>query len=114
MAKRGNFGGFGGGMGNMQNLMRQAQKLQEEALKAQNDIDNSDFSASSGGGMVNVVVSGKRQIKSLEIKPEVVDPDDIDMLQDLIMAAVNEALTSAEKTREEKMNKISGGMGGLL
>ncbi|MDY6073440.1 MAG: YbaB/EbfC family nucleoid-associated protein [Eubacteriales bacterium] len=114
MAKRGNFGGFGGGMGNMQNLMRQAQKLQEEALKAQNDIDNSDFSASSGGGMVNVVVSGKRQIKSLEIKPEVVDPDDIDMLQDLIMAAVNEALASAEKTREEKMNKISGGMGGLL
>ena len=100
MAKRGNFGGFGGGMGNMQNLMRQAQKLQEEALKAQNDIDNSDFSASSGGGMVNVVVSGKRQIKSLEIKPEVVDPDDIDMLQDLIMAAVNEALASAEKTRE--------------
>lgn len=114
MAKRGNFGGFGGGMGNMQNIMRQAQKLQEEALKAQNDIDNSDFSASSGGGMVNVVVSGKRQIKSLEIKPEVVDPDDIDMLQDLIMAAVNEALASAEKTREEKMNKISGGMGGLL
>lgn len=114
MAKRGNFGGFGGGMGNMQNLMRQAQKLQEEALKAQNDIDNTDFSASSGGGMVNVVVSGKRQIKSLEIKPEVVDPDDIDMLQDLIMAAVNEALASAEKTREEKMNKISGGMGGLL
>ena len=114
MAKRGNFGGFGGGMGNMQNLMRQAQKLQEEALKAQNDIDNSDFSASSGGGMVNVVVSGKRQLKSLEIKPEVVDPDDIDMLQDLIMAAVNEALASAEKTREEKMNKISGGMGGLL
>ncbi len=114
MAKRGNFGGFGGGMGNMQNLMRQAQKLQEEALKAQNDIDNTDFSASSGGGMVNVVVSGKRQLKSLEIKPEVVDPDDIDMLQDLIMAAVNEALASAEKTREEKMNKISGGMGGLL
>lgn len=114
MAKRGNFGGFGGGMGNMQNLMRQAQKLQEEALKAQNDIDNTDFSASSGGGMVNVIVSGKRQIKSLEIKPEVVDPDDIDMLQDLIMAAVNEALASAEKTREEKMNKISGGMGGLL
>ena len=68
MAKRGNFGGFGGGMGNMQNLMRQAQKLQEEALKAQNDIDNSDFSASSGGGMVNVVVSGKRQLKSLEYR----------------------------------------------
>ena len=98
----------------MQNLMRQAQKLQEEALKAQNDIDNSDFTASSGGGMVNVVVSGKRQIKSLEIKPEVVDPEDIDMLQDLIVAAVNEALANAEKTREEKMNRISGGMGGLF
>lgn len=114
MGKRGNFNGFGGGMGNMQNLMRQAQKLQEEAMKAQSDIDNTDFSASSGGGMVNVVVSGKRQIKSLEIKPEVVDPEDIDMLQDLIVAAVNEALATAEKTREEKMNRISGGMGGLL
>lgn len=114
MAKRGNFGGFGGGMGNMQNLMRQAQKLQEEALKAQNDVDNMEFTASAGGGMVNVVVSGKRQIKSIEIKPDVVDPDDIDMLQDLIMAATNEALSNAEKTREEKMNRISGGMGGLL
>lgn len=114
MGKRGGFSGFGGGMGNMQNLMRQAQKLQEEAIKAQNDIENMEFSVSSGGGVVNVVVTGKRQLKSLEIKPDVVDPDDIDMLQDLILAAVNEALATAEKTREDKMNRISGGMGGLL
>lgn len=110
---RGNFGGFGGG-GNMQQLMRQAQKMQEQMEQMQNEIDNMEFSAQAGGGMVNVVVTGKRSIKSLEIKPDVVDPEDIDMLQDLVLAAVNEALATAEKTREEKMNKLGGGMGGLF
>ncbi len=110
---RGGFGGFGGGQ-NMQQLMRQAQKMQEQVEQAQGDIDNMEFSAQSGGGMVSVVVNGKREIKSLDIKPEVVDPEDIDMLQDLIVAAVNEAISTADKTREEKMARISGGMGGLF
>lgn len=116
MAKRGNFGGFGGfgGGQNIQQLMKQAQKMQQQVEQAQNDVDSMEFSASSGGGMVSVVVNGKRELKSLNIKPEVVDPDDIDMLQDLIVAAVNEAISNADKTREEKMNRISGGMGGLF
>ncbi len=113
MAKRGNFGGFGGGQ-NMQHLMRQAQKMQEQMEQMQNDLDNMEFGAQAGGGMVSVVVTGKRAIKSLEIKPDVVDPEDIEMLQDLITAAVNEALATAEQTREDKMSKISGGMGGLF
>lgn len=116
MAKRGNFGGFGGfgGGQNMQQLMRQAQKMQEQVEQLQNDIDNMEFTAQAGGGMVSVCVTGKRSIKSLEIKPDVVDPEDIEMLQDLITAAVNEALTNAEQTREEKMSKLGGGMGGLF
>ena len=113
MAKRGQFGGFGGGQ-NMQHLMRQAQKMQQEVEQAQNDIDNMEFTAQSGGGMVSVVVTGKRELKSLVIKPEVVDPDDVEMLQDLVLAAVNEAIGNADKTREEKMGRISGGMGGLF
>lgn len=113
MAKRGQFGGFGGGA-NMQNLMRQAQKMQQDMEKAQNDIDAMEFTAQSGGGVVSVVVSGKRELKSLDIKPEVVDPDDVEMLQDLIIAAVNEAISAADKTREEKMSRISGGIGGLF
>ncbi|MDY5730708.1 MAG: YbaB/EbfC family nucleoid-associated protein [Eubacteriales bacterium] len=116
MAKRGNFGGFGGfgGGQNMQALMRQAQKMQEQVEQTTAEIDNMEFTATAGGGMVSVVVTGKRTIKSLEIKPEVVDPEDVEILQDMILAAVNEAISAADKTREEKMNRISGGMGGLF
>ena len=110
---RNNFGGFPGG--NMQQLMRQAQKMQQQLTEAQEALDAREYEASAGGGAVTCKVSGKRELLSLEIKPEVVDPDDVEMLQDLIMAAVNEALRTGEKTREETMNRMApGGMGGLL
>lgn len=107
------FGGFGGG--NMQQLMRQAQKMQEQMLKAQEDLDQLQYQASSGGGMVSCTVSGKRELVNLVIKPEAVDPDDVEMLQDLIVAAVNEALRQGEENREKTMGALApGGMGGLI
>ena len=96
---RQNFGGFGGGA-NMQQLMRQ--------------LDAAEYEASSGGGMVSVKISGKRELTSITIDPQVVDPDDIEMLQDLIMAAVNEALRKGEETRETTMSRMAPGMGGLF
>ncbi|MCL1855577.1 MAG: YbaB/EbfC family nucleoid-associated protein [Clostridia bacterium] len=111
---RQNFGGFGGGGANMQQLMRQAQKLQEQMAKAQEELDEKEYTAQAGGGMVSVTVSGRREIKTLLIKPECVDPDDIEMLQDMIIAAVNEALRLGEETRDEEMARLSPGMGGLL
>ena len=110
---RNNFGGFPGG--NMQQLMRQAQKMQEKLTQAQEELDTREYEASAGGGAVSCRVSGKRELLSLTIKPEVVDPDDVEMLQDLVMAAVNEALRLGEKTREETMNAMTpAGMGGLF
>lgn len=110
---RNNFGGFGGGP-NMQQLMRQAQKLQEQMEKAQEELDVKEYEATSGGGMVGVKVSGKREVLSLSINPQVVDPEDVDMLQDLILAAVNEALRKGEETRETEMRKLNPGMGGMF
>ena len=110
---RQNFGGFGGGA-NMQQLMRQAQKMQQQMKEAQEKLDAAEYEASSGGGMVNVKVSGKRELTSITIDPQVMDPDDIDMLQDLIMAAVNEALSKGEETREATMNRMAPGMGGMF
>ncbi|MEA4999161.1 MAG: YbaB/EbfC family nucleoid-associated protein [Candidatus Limiplasma sp.] len=107
------FGGFGGGA-NMQQLMRQAQKLQEQMAKTQEDLDVREYAAQAGGGMVSVVVTGKRELKSIEIKPECVDPDDVDMLQDLILAAVNEALRTGEAAREAEMARLTPGMGGMF
>ena len=110
---RNQFPGVGGG--NMQQLMRQAQKMQEQLAKAQEELDNREYEAASGGGMVTCRINGKREILSLTIKPEAVDPDDVEMLQDLIMAAVNEALRTGEKTREETMNRMApAGMGGMF
>lgn len=110
---RNQFGGFGGP--NMQQLMRQAQKMQEQMQKAQEDLDEQVYEASAGGGMVTCKVSGKRELLEIQIKPEAVDPDDVDMLQDLILAAVNEALRAGEKAREETMSKLApAGMGGLF
>ena len=109
------FGGFGGGMPNMQQLMRQAQKMQDQMQKAQEELDEKVYEASAGGGMVSCKVSGKRELLELVIKPEAVDPDDVEMLQDLVMAAVNEALREGEKTREETMGKLApAGMGGMF
>lgn len=101
MAKGKNFGGFGGGM-NMQAMMKQAQKMQENMLKAQEEIAVMETTGTAGGGMVTAVVTGTSTLKSIEIKPDVVDPDDIDMLQDLVVAAVNEALKAAtEKSQSQ-------------
>lgn len=111
---RNNFSGFGGGGPNMQQLMRQAQKLQEQMEKAQSELDTREYEATSGGGMVKVKVSGKRELLSIELNPQVVDPADVEMLQDLILASVNEALRKGEETREAEMNRLNPGMGGML
>ena len=96
--------------GNMQALARQAQKLQQQMTKMQEELEAKEYEASSGGGMVTVKVNGKKEVLSLEIKPEAVDPEDVEMLQDLVMAAVNEALRTAGETMERKMSKLTGGM----
>ena len=106
-------GGFPGMMGgaNMQQLARQAQKLQQQMAKAQEELDAREFEATSGGGMVTAKVNGKRELLALIIKPEAVDPDDVEMLEDMVMAAVNEALRTAADTAEREMGKLTGGMG---
>ena len=106
---RGGFPGMMGG-GNMQQLARQAQKLQQQMTKMQEELETREYEASAGGGMVSVKVSGKKEIIDLQIKPEAVDPDDVEMLQDMVMAAVNEALRIASETTEREMSKITGGM----
>ena len=110
---RQNFGGFGGGA-NMQQLMRQAQKMQQQLQESAEQLDAAEYEATSGGGMVTVKVSGKREITSIVIDPQVVDPDDIEMLQDLIMAAVNQAIRQGEEAREAAMSRMAPGMGGLF
>ena len=99
-----------GGAQNMNSMIKQAQKMQDEITELQTDIEGREFSATSGGGQVEVVVTGAKNIKSLTINPEVVDPEDIEMLQDLVISAINEAMASVEKTTEEEMNKITGGV----
>ena len=114
MAKGFRGGGFGGkgAMGGMRqsDLMKQAQKMQEEMLKTQEELENRTYKATAGGGAVTAEVSGKRLITSLTIDPEAVDPDDDEMLQDMIIAAVNAALTEAEKTSSETMSRFTGGL----
>ena len=111
MAKR---GGFPGGMpGNMNNLMKQAQKMQRQMEEAQKELEEKEITAAAGGGAVEVTVSGKRDITKVKLSEEVVDPDDIEMLEDLIMAATNEALRMQEEDQNSQMSKITGGMGGL-
>ena len=108
MARR---GGFQGGMpGNMGNLMRQAQKMQRQMEEASKALEEKTYTAAAGGGAVEVTVSGKKEILSVKLAEEVVDPDDIEMLQDLIVAAVNEGLREAAKESEEAMSRITGGM----
>ena len=109
---RPNFGGFGGA--NMQQLMRHAQKMQQQMTEMQEQLDQKEYEAASGGGMVTVKVSGKRELTEIAINPQVVDPDDVEMLEDLIKAAVNEALRKGEEAREAAMGKMAPGMGGLF
>ena len=103
--------GYGGGGGqNLQQLARQAQKMQDQMEAATEELNAKEYTASAGGGMVKVTVTGALEITAMEISPDVVDPDDIEMLQDLVTAAVNEAIRNANTDKEETMNKISGGM----
>ena len=109
---RQNFGGFGGGA-NMQQLMRQAQKMQQQMQEAQEKLEEATYEASSGGGMVTVTLNGQRELTSLTINPQVVDPDDIEMLQDLVLAAVNEAIRKEAEAREAARSRVAPGMGGM-
>lgn len=112
MAKR---GGYPGGMmpGNMNNLMKQAQRMQRQMEETTKELESKEFTASAGGGAVEVTVSGKKEVLSVKLSEEVVDPDDIEMLQDLIVAATNEALRKMEEESQSQMSNITGGLGGM-
>ena len=112
MAKGGFRGGFPGG-GSQMNMMKQAQKMQQEFMKMQQELESTKFEFTSGGGAVKAVITGTREFTSIEINPEVVDPEDVEMLQDLVLAAVNGALKAADDKTSESMAKLQGGMGGL-
>ncbi|MBO5929150.1 MAG: YbaB/EbfC family nucleoid-associated protein [Clostridia bacterium] len=102
--------GYGGGGGNMQSMLRQAQKMQEDMTNAQTELEQREYTATSGGGMVTATVDGKHLLRSIDLKPEAVDPEDTEMLSDLIVAAVNEAVRKAQADSEETLGKITGGM----
>jgi len=102
--------GYGGGQGNMNGMLKQAQQMQENMSTLQAELDECEYSATSGGGMIEVTVNGKHQLKSLKINPDAQDPSDAEMLEDLIIVAVNEAMNTADETAESEMAKISGGM----
>lgn len=112
MAKRGGFPG-GAMPGNMNNLMKQAQRMQRQMEEGQKELETKEFTATAGGGAVEVTVTGKKEVVRVKLTEEVVDPDDIEMLQDLIVAATNEALKLAEDANNEMMGKMTGGFGGF-
>lgn len=99
-----------GGAGNMNQMLKQAQKMQEDMTTLQADLEQREYSATSGGGMVEVTVDGKHLVKSIKINPDIIDPEDNEMLEDLITVAVNEAISNAIKTAEEEMGAITGGL----
>ncbi len=113
MAKR---GGYGGGMvpGGMNNLMKQAQRMQRQMEESAKELETLEFTASSGGGAVSVTVTGKKEVTKVSIQPEAVDPEDVETLEDMIVAAANEALKQAEEASNAAMSKFSGGLGGLF
>ena len=113
MAKRGGYPGGMGMPGNMNNLMKQAQRMQRQMEEQQKELETKEFTAAAGGGAVEVTVSGKKELVSVKLAADVVDPDDIEMLQDLIVAATNEALRQAEAASEAVMSKLTGGIGGF-
>ena len=107
-------GGFRGGLpGNQANMMRQAQKMQQEFMKMQQELESTDFEFTAGGGAVKAVITGTREFKEITIDPEVVDPEDVEMLQDLVLTAVNGALKAADDKTSESMAKLQGGLGGF-
>ena len=105
----------GGGYGGMNQaaMMKQAQKMQQDLMKMQQELEEQTYTAASGGGMVKATVTGKREVTEIVIDPEAVDPDDVEMLQDMIVAAVNEALRQADNASQQSMSKLTGGLGGL-
>ena len=102
--------GMGGGPQNMQAMLRQAQKMQEDMAAKQEELDAREYDISAGGGVVNVKINGKKEILSIDLKPEIVDPDDIETLSDILVAAVNEAIKRVEETNSEELGKITGPM----
>lgn len=112
MARRGGFPGGMGMPGNMNNLMKQAQKMQKQMEESQKALEEKEYTASAGGGAVEVTVSGKKEVTKVKLTEEVVDPDDVEMLEDLIMAAVNQALRQQEEDSAAVMSKLTGGLGG--
>ena len=112
---RNNFRGMPGGM-NQAAMLKQAQKMQQDMLRMQEEMENKTFTAAAGGGMVKATVNGKHEVVALEINPEAVDPDDVEMLQDMVIAAVNEAMRAADEDSANNMSRITGGLnlGGLF
>jgi len=107
---RGNFRGGGfGGMNQMQ-MMKQAQKMQQDLMKMQEELEQASYTATAGGGAVTATVSGKHELTSLEIDPDAVDPEDVEMLQDMVIAAVNEAMRKADETANQNMSRLTGGL----
>ena len=102
--------GMKGGPSNMNQMIKQAQKMQEDITALQADLEQREFTASVGGGAVEIKINGKRNVLDLKIKPEVVDPEDVEMLQDLIMSAFNEAVKTLDETSETEMSKVTGGV----
>lgn len=113
MAKRGGFPGGMGMPGNMNNLMKQAQRMQRQMEESQKEMETREFTAKAGGGAVEVTVTGKKEVVSVKISEEAVDPDDVETLEDMVKAAVNEALKQADAASAEMMGKMTGGLGGL-
>lgn len=113
MAKRGGFPGGMGMPGNMNNLMKQAQKMQKQMEEAAKELEEKEFTATAGGGAVTVTVSGKKVVKSIKLSEDVVDPDDIEMLEDLIVAGVNEAFSQVDAFSAKSMGSLTGGLGGM-
>ena len=103
--------GMGGGAGNMQAMLRQAQKMQEDMAVLQEDLDSREYEIKAGGGVVSVKINGKKEILGIDIQPEIVDPDDIETLSDILVAAVNEAIKRVETVNSNEMGKITQGMG---
>ncbi len=114
MAKRGGFPGGMGMPGNMNNLMKQAQKMQKQMEESQKELETKEYTAAAGGGAVEITVSGKKEIVKVKLAEEAVDPDDVEMLEDMIMAAANEALRKMEQDTQAVMSKLTGGLGGGL
>ena len=112
MAKRGGYPGMGGGM-NMNNIMKQAQKMQKQMEEQQKALEESEFTATAGGGAVEVTMTGKKVLTKVTLDPDAVDPDDVEMLEDLIMVAVNDAMKQVDEANSSSMARMTGGMGGF-